>query len=311
MRFTAGFFIITLTIGLSTPTLAYKETTVSNGGTIAGKIILAGKEPPPLAFSLVTNNNTEFCGRISTGNGWRLIDEFQVSPDGGLQNAVVFLEDISQGKPFPETKPATVTVEDCVFAPWLSVVRESQPLHVKNMDPIIHDVQIYETAPFGANVMLHRPLRLNPFHPKDVLKDHQHKPGESMIDTIRFTKGRRILFLECGFHPFMQAWGFAINNPYYATTDENGNFTLPDVPEGVYKLVAWHPGMAGFVDMKVVVLGNETMKVRMEFPEPRDRRMAHTTMSETYRFGTEALEREGAVIDIQVTHEDQGHQDKN
>jgi len=311
MRCAFGFLTIALTISLSTPTMAYKETTVSNGGTITGKVVLTGKEPPPLAFSLITNNDTEFCGRISTGTGWRLLDEFQVSPDGGLKNAVVFLEGISQGKPFPETHPARVMVEDCVFSPWLLVVRDSQPIHIVNMDPIIHDAQIYETAPFGTKVMLHRPLRLNPFHPKDLLKDHQHKPGEAMIDTIHFTQGRRTFFLECGFHPFMQTWGLAITNPYYAVTDEQGNFTLPDIPEGVYTMVAWHPGMAGFLDMEVVVLANQAMKTRIEFQEPRDRRMAHTTMSPTYRFDTRALEREGRKIDIQVTHEDQGHQGKH
>jgi hypothetical protein len=310
MRFLFGFFTIALTISLSSPVLAYKEIPVSNGGTISGKVVLTGEEPPPLAFSLVINNNTEFCGRISTGTGWRLVDEFHVAPDGGLQNAVVFLEGIHQGKPFPETQPAQVVVEDCLFSPWLLVVRDSQPIHIKNMDPIIHDVQLYETAPFGAKVMLHRPLRLNPFHPKDLLKDHLHKPGETMMDTLQFTQGRRTFFLECGFHAYMQTWGLAVTNPYYAVTDEQGNFTLPDIPEGVYKMVAWHPGMAGFLDMKVVVLSNDTMKVRMEFPEPRDRRMAHTTMSPSYRFDTRALEREGAVIDIQVTHEDQGHQGK-
>jgi hypothetical protein len=308
MRFALGFFTITLTVCFSSLALAYTETPVLNGGTITGKVTLSGKEPPPLAFSLITNNDTEFCGRISTGTGWRLLDEFQVSPEGGLQNAVVFLEDITQGKPFPETRPAQVMVEDCVFAPWVLAVRDLQPIHIVNMDPIIHDVLIYETAPFGTKVMLHRPLRLNPFHPKNLLSEHQHNPGEAMIDTIQLTQGRRTFFLECGFHPYMQAWGLAVHNPYYAITDKQGNFTLPDIPEGVYKLVAWHPGMAGFLDMKVIVLANETMTIRMEFPEPRDRRMAHTTMSETYRFGTRALEREGRKIDIQVTHEDQGHQ---
>jgi len=63
-------------------------------------------------------------------------------------------------------------------------------------------------------------------------------------------------------------------------------------------------------DEVVAVLANEAMKTRIEFQEPRDRRMAHTTMSPTYRFGTRALEREGRKIDIQVTHEDQGHQGK-
>lgn len=305
MKFISVLFIFGLNIILTTPGFSYEEITVTNGGNITGKVTLAGKEPPALAYSLVTNPDTDFCGRISTGTGWRLVDEFQVASDGGLQNTVVFLEGVSQGKPFPPQGPANVTVEDCLFTPWVSVVRDQQSLHIVNMDPIIHDVQIYETAPFGSKVMLHRPLRLNPFHPKNRIKDHQHNPGEAMIDTVRFSQGRRIFYLECGFHTYMQSWGLAVDNPYYAITDEQGNFTIPDVPEGVYSLVAWHPGMGGFLSMKVVVIAKETVKTRMEFQNPIDRRMAHNTMFPNYRFGTEVLEKEGAVVDVQVTHETQ------
>ena len=286
---------------------SYMESSVTNGGTITGQVILDGNKPPALAYSLITNPDTEFCGRISTGTGWRILDEFQVAPDGGLKNTVVFLNGIAKGKPFPEAKPARVTVEDCVFAPWVMVVKDKQPINIVNMDPIIHDVQIYETAPFGTKVMLHRPLRLNPHHPKNLLADHQHNPGEAMIDTINFSQGRRIFYLECGFHTYMQSWGLAVDNPYYAITDEQGNFTLPDVPEGVYSLVAWHPGMAGILDMKVVVLKNETVKTKIIFEDPKDRRMAHNTMNPNYRFGKQVLEKEGDTIDIQVTHEHQEH----
>ena len=286
---------------------SYMESPVTDGGTITGKVILDGNKPPALAYSLITNPDTEFCGRISTGTGWRILDEFQVAPDGGLQNTVVFLNGIAKGKPFPESKPARVTVEDCVFSPWVMVVKDKQPINIVNMDPIIHDVQIYETAPFGTKVMLHRPLRLNPHHPKNLLADHQHNPGEAMIDTIKFSQGRRIFYLECGFHTYMQSWGLAVDNPYYAITDEQGNFTLPDVPEGVYNLVAWHPGMAGILDMRVVVLKNETVKTKIIFEDPKDRRMAHNTMNPNYRFGKQVLEKEGDTIDIQVTHEHQEH----
>ncbi|MGP0593843.1 carboxypeptidase-like regulatory domain-containing protein [Nitrospira sp. T9] len=305
MKFISYVLTFGLNIVLIAPAFSYEEITVSNGGTITGKVTLAGKEPPALAYSLITNPDTDFCGRISTGTGWRLVDEFQVAPDGGLQNTVVFLEGISQGKPFPRTGAAKVTVEDCLFTPWVSVVQNEQQLHIVNMDPIIHDVQIYETAPFGSKVMLHRPLRLNPFHPKNRIKDHQHNPGEAMLDTVEFSKGRRILYLECGFHTYMQSWGVAVDNPYYAITDAEGNFTLPDVPEGVYSLLAWHPGMGGFIKMEVVILADETLKTRMEFQNPIDRRMAHNTMFSNYRFGTEVLEKEGAVYDVQATHETQ------
>jgi hypothetical protein len=84
-----------LTVGLilcfSSYGLAYESITVTNGGTISGKVKLDGQKPPPLAYNLIINNDTEFCGRISSGSGWRIVDEFQVAPDGGLGNVVVFL----------------------------------------------------------------------------------------------------------------------------------------------------------------------------------------------------------------------------
>lgn len=299
------FFSLLFVLSFSISAWSYTEGPVTNGGMITGKVILDGKKPPALAYSLITNPDTAFCGRISTGTGWRVVDEFEVGSGGGLKNTVVFLDGIQKGKPFPDAEPAKVMVEDCVFNPWVMVVKDQQPMHIVNMDPIIHDVQVYETAPFGNKVMLHRPLRLNPNHPKNLLADHQHKPGEAMIDKIQFSQGRRIFYLECGFHTYMQSWGISVNNPYYAITDKEGNFTLPDVPEGVYKLIAWHPGMGGFLDMKVVVLANETLKTKIKFENPRDKRMAHNTMDPKYRFGKPVLEKEGATVDIQVTHEHQ------
>ncbi len=298
-----------LTVGLilcfSSYGLAYESITVTNGGSISGKVKLDGQKPPPLAYNLIINNDTEFCGRISSGSGWRIVDEFQVAPDGGLANVVVFLEGVYKGKPFPEEAPPTITAQDCTFTPELTIVRDQEPVHIINMDPIVHDVQVYETAAFGPKIMFHRPLRLNPFHPKHLLRDHVHEPGEPMVDTIQFTRGRRLLFLECGFHNFMQSWGVAVNNPYYAVTDSEGNFKIPDIPEGVYQLVAWHAGMAGYLDTKIVVLAGEDLKTQFVFENPRDKRWSHTTMRRNFRFDELALGREGAVVDIRVNHEQQ------
>ena len=246
---------------------SYTEIPVTNGGSISGNVLLMGKEPSPKAFNLVTFPDPVFCGRISTGTGWRLVDDFQVAPDRGLRNVVVFLEGIDRGKAFPTSSPK-VMAEDCVFSPSVLVVRHEQAIQVVNMDPILHDVQMYETAPFGAEVMVHRPLRLNPHHPRNQLENHEHLPGDPLLDTIQFSKGRRIFFLECGFHAYMQTWGIAVTNPYYAVTDEGGSFTISDIPEGVYKLIAWHPGMGGILDMKVVVLADDTLKPDLSSKPP-------------------------------------------
>jgi uncharacterized surface anchored protein len=36
----------------------------------------------------------------------------------------------------------------------------------------------------------------------------------------------------------MEGWIYVVDNPYYAITDADGKFSIPDVPPGSYKLVA-------------------------------------------------------------------------
>src|SRR2546422_11430620 len=31
-----------------------------------------------------------------------------------------------------------------------------------------------------------------------------------------------------------------VDNPYYAVTDENGKFSITDVPPGMYRIKVWH-----------------------------------------------------------------------
>ena len=285
----------------ASPLSAYEEAPVTDGGTITGKVLMKGEEPPAKAYNLVLFPEPAYCGRISTGTGWRLLDEFQVAPDGGLQNVVVMLEGVKKGKAFEYTDPE-VDARDCKFNPRVMVVRDQHKISVVNMDPIIHDIQIYEVAPNGSAVMLHRPLRLNPYHPKADAGDHEHRPGELLTDTVQFTKGRRIFFLECGFHAYMQAWGVSVDNPYYAITDTQGHFTLTDVPQGVYTLVAWHPGLRGILSTEVAILKGELVTSRFEFDAPKAYTNAETTMVEHPHYDVDALGKVSEAPEILPTH---------
>ena len=155
---------VLIVVLMASPGWAYTEQPVTDGGHVSGKVILKGPPPPPKAFNLITYPETVFCGRISTGTIWRLLDQFQVSPDGGLQHAVVMLEGVHRGKPFPASSP-TIEARDCTLTPPVMAVRNHQDLRIVNMDPIIHDIQVYEVAPFESEVMFHRPLRMNPIIP--------------------------------------------------------------------------------------------------------------------------------------------------
>ena len=288
---------------------AYTEIPVTDGGAVTGEVLLKGKKPAPLAYNLALFPDPAFCGRISTGTGWRLYEHFQVSSEGALQNAIVILEGIDRGKPFDMPPVAAVEAKDCMFSPSLLAVRDQQEIRFHSMDPVVHEVQMYETAPHGSAIIFHRPLRMNPYHSLQEPQSHDHRPGEPMIDTFQFTKGRRIFLAECGQHPYMQTWGLSVTNPYYAITDEEGRFTIADIPEGVYSLIAWHPWIGGILQMKVVVLANDTLKTQFIFDAPPETNASHTTMVQNPHFTIEALGKaEQPVPHINPDHQVQDSQ---
>ena len=92
--------------------------------------------------------------------------------------------------------------------------------------------------------LFNTPLPMNPHHKRLVsAESHEHLAGQPVKETIHMTKGRRMFVMQCGFHAYMESWGLAVDNPYYALTGDGGTFTLTDVPPGEYTLMAWHPGV--------------------------------------------------------------------
>ena len=47
----------------------------------------------------------------------------------------------------------------------------------------------------------------------------------------------------CNVHPEMEAFVIVLDTPYFATTDEDGSFTISDVPPGEYTVKACHEKM--------------------------------------------------------------------
>ena len=43
----------------------------------------------------------------------------------------------------------------------------------------------------------------------------------------------------CDIHPWMTSWWMVLDNPYFAVTDDKGNFEIKNVPAGTQKVVVW------------------------------------------------------------------------
>jgi hypothetical protein len=48
------------------------------------------------------------------------------------------------------------------------------------------------------------------------------------------------LTATCGVHPWMSCSIWVVDNPYYAITDKDGNYTMKNVPAGKCRIVFWH-----------------------------------------------------------------------
>lgn len=278
---------------------AYEEIQVTDGGTITGKVTITEGIPIPKGFNLITFPDPVYCGRISTGTGWRILQEFSVAADGGLKDTVVVLLNVTKGKPFT-FEPPTIEARDCRFLPFVSVVKDRSEVSVVNLDPVFHDIQAYETSHLGPRVLFNTPLPMNPYHKRNIGSDsHEHLAGQPMKEIIRMTKGRRIFVMQCGFHAYMESWGMAVDNPYYAITQADGTFSLREVPPGDYTLAAWHPGVGLMMEKNVSVPAKRTVESDFVFESPKGRRSAHEIV-ENPHFGLSAL---GKSIDIKPTLE--------
>jgi hypothetical protein len=297
----AALISVSVLLTLAVQGEAYDVVDVANGGTIAGIVTLNGPIPAPKAFNLVMFPDAQYCGRLSNGRGYRLLRDFTVQSAGdvqGLKDVVVFLEGVEAGKPFDLSVPR-VEARDCQFMPFVTVVRDGHAVEVVNMDPVMHDVQAYETSnQLGTRVLFNSPLPMNPHHRRgDLHANHHHMPGQSMLEPIRLTKGRRIFVMQCGFHAYMESWAVSVSSPYYEITDSSGAYAIENVPPGTYRLLIWHPQTGPMQERVVTVKPREVMAHNFMVQAPGERRTAYRMM-EPRRFGPGILGRPLEILPL-------------
>jgi len=145
----------------------------------------------------------------------------QVSGVSG--QSVVYVDAIS-GKTFPA--PAEHPVIDqkgLVFQPHVTAVLVGTTVDFLNSDSVAHNV--FWTS-IGGNKKLGHNLGTWPKGEKKSFKFDA--PGAVPI--------------LCNVHPEMSAYLVVVPTPYFATSDQAGNYKIENVPDGSYTVIAWHEG---------------------------------------------------------------------
>jgi hypothetical protein len=231
---------------LVSPAQAYQEIEVKNGGTIRGKAVLSGEMPEKRVYHLVLFPNIEMCSQIDTDDEKnRVLDDFKVNGDGGLQDVVVTLENVEAGKPF-ENKPIQILSQHCKFTPDVNVIQQGGSFTVNNIDTVMHNSQVYQSE--RGKIILNIPI-----------------PAEEISrGIVTFQKDYKIFQMICGMHEFMQTWGFRVQNPYYFITGADGAFKIENIPPGDYVINAWHYLMKTRSE-KIHVSENGVVDVNFDF----------------------------------------------
>jgi plastocyanin len=169
-------------------------------------------------------------------------EDLLLSSNKGIRNAVVSLQNIPPGAKRDWNFPAAkMDQKQCSFIPRIVIVPVGGMVEFLNSDRLLHNVRSAgkENPPFN---------RAQP-HARSI--------------SFAF-KQPELLRVDCDLHSWMRGWVVVADHPFYAVTNDQGEFVLENVPRGKYMLQVWQESL-GNVTQEVVVgdKGTTTVSVAM------------------------------------------------
>lgn len=143
----------------------------------------------------------------------------------GLANVVIWLAK-KPSKTHPDlakSKEPEVVFDQkgCRFIPHVLLVRTDQKVRVLSDDGIAHNTHTYPLKNKQENFIV------APNDRKGVAV-----PSVNVEERLPSKVG-------CDIHPWMQAWWVILDHPYAAVTNEKGEFSIPNLPEGEHEFRVW------------------------------------------------------------------------
>jgi plastocyanin len=216
----------TTTASPSSPAPAEKNVKAEGWGTLKGVITFDGTPPPPkdLVEKGKAPKDPDYCAAEGPIKTERLIVD---GPTKGVKNVLVYIPKPTAVN--PEAKEAAAKAEvvfdqkNCVFEPHVLAVMNGAKILLKNSDPRNHNVNS-KLKNNGTNPNVPPSSEL-PFPTQGA----ERTPGE----------------VVCDIHNWMKAYWMVTDSPYFAVTDEKGNFEIKNVPAGTQKVVVWQEAVTG------------------------------------------------------------------
>ncbi|MBA4191054.1 MAG: hypothetical protein C0467_23970 [Planctomycetaceae bacterium] len=227
--------------------------------TVTGRVVFPSERaiPPQRFVAESAIKDLEFFGGATEG-------DVVIDPrTRGLANAVVWLRPDTDDKkaafPVDKIHPAlgaaqsqdhSVFMSAGGFTPRVIAARAGDRVAFRNATPVAFNVNYHEGV-----AQLERPegdaRTFNVLLPNGATHTTSRLPALTGCDSFRDN-----------IHPWVRGYVWAFDHPYFAVTDANGNFTIPNAPAGTWRLTVWHEkagyrnGAAGRLGEPIAIGGN-------------------------------------------------------
>ncbi len=164
-----------------------------------------------------------------------VMEENVVANDKGmLANVVVSVKkedspDLTGDVP---KEPAMIDQTGCMYKPHVLAMMGGQDFVVKNSDNFLHNI--------------HTLSEKNPSFNK---AQPGKNDGEKMADPPKVPE---YFHVKCDVHPWMSAYVAVFDHPFFGTSGADGKWTIKNLPDGDYTLVAWQEKL-GTQEQKVTI----------------------------------------------------------
>jgi len=217
----------------------------NNEGTIFGTVRLVG--PAPSIPMIQPQADLDVCGSEA-----RPTQSLSLGTNQGVRNVIVYLAGYTQAGASHGTNDAIILDQrGCEFVPRIQIARSGAPLILRNSDPVLHVVRIDSMSSTNGQHTL-----LKAATPYAGFEKIYHLANFREPTLLQVTSGNG--------QEWMAAYIAVLPHPWAALTDENGRFTLRNVPAGAQKIYAWHEAL-GVLTREVKLNGRRSATVDFEF----------------------------------------------
>lgn len=237
----------------ATSEVAGEDAAAADAGTpgnFSGKVVLKGDRSAlaPLITMGSDVKDKEVCAAVDLPDERLVLGE-----SNGVANVFIYLAKAPKNGKKAEipADPFFFDQKNCRFLPHCVVVPTGQVVKVLSDDSVAHNTHTYPNRNTSISSVVSAGDRVG-----------QVEFTYSKAETAPFA-------VTCDFHGWMKAYHLPLDHPYYAVTDANGGFNIPDLPAGKHTFVVWHEAADGnYIERKLAVeiQSGGTTELQIDYP---------------------------------------------